>query len=154
MGYTVFSIGGVLGLAAIGLVVIGLLAPPLLVVSGVDLGSRHRKVLSQEGVITSGERIVLFWSDGQFSVRDGGAVLTDQRVISYEAQEDGELWIRAAAYEDILDVQIQQDKSSELASLISVTTLGGEGFYLLVTTEEDGDERMLREIRKRLDVGL
>ena len=64
-----------------------------------EIGDKHLQVLLDEGIIGKDEHIQHFYSEGLLSVREGGSILTESRVIAYQ-EWDEEI--------DIIDLTIDE----------------------------------------------
>lgn len=147
--WVVGTLGGLFGLALIGLMILSLLGPPLAVTAGEDLGGDYLRLLRKEGILEEGEQVVLFYSAGLFSILENGNIVTNRRVISYESAGN-EFWVASARYDEIFDVVVQENGGAFQDTTFLVTPMEGDAFCLLASTEEDGDELFLQEIRSRI----
>lgn len=124
------------------------LTPQTAVVSGEDLSQHEIDLLVSEGLLQPGERVVLFYSEGLLSIREGGNILTEERVISYE-EVDGELWVASVSYSDIEDVVLELEGDFFNDAVIAVYTASDEVFRVLASAEEGGDSVFVQELRDR-----
>lgn len=123
--------------------------PSMAVISGEELSDGDRDWLLAQGVLTPGERVELFYSAGLFSIRNHGSLLTDKRVIVYEAWE-GEFHQFGVSFEAVVSVEMTQVGNFTRDSLAVVRTRKGEEFTLMLSAEEGGDTRFLGALRKKL----
>ena len=140
---------GLVGVVLAGLMVLGSMGPPLAVVTGEELSPDDLRILLDEDIIEPGETVVLFYSAGLFSVREDGSLLTGTRVISYEEIDDG-LWIGSAFFDEIASVSVEEPGGALHDTQVLVTLHNGRSFYLLISTEENGDKRFLKELEKAM----
>ncbi|MEM5517033.1 hypothetical protein WNY37_08720 [Henriciella sp. AS95] len=70
------------------------------IVSGSDIDAEQLAWMRQENLLDAEERPLLFYSDGFFSIKEDGNLLTDKYLGSWWQESDGELvsaWIRLGA---------------------------------------------------------
>lgn len=101
--YFVWAPAIFIGVAFMGFIVLGTLAPTGGVVAGDEPSQSDMEILRAQGIVEPGENIILFYSAGLFSVREDGNIITDKRVISYEELTD-QLWIMSAPFDQIRNV--------------------------------------------------
>ncbi|MAE69919.1 MAG: hypothetical protein CME06_05565 [Gemmatimonadetes bacterium] len=123
------------------------LVPPDAVVRGSDIAPRHVAILKDEGVLQEGERIVLAYFGGLFSVREEGCLLTSRRLVCYDDIEQGGA-IESAIYSEITQIDWLSPRSwSDPASLLIFTT-DGRVLTLDITANDDGGRRFLRQLEE------
>lgn len=153
---TLITIGVLFSLVVVGLVAIGVLAemnilPNTRVVAGSELPDSQRDFLVKSTGLAADEEILYFYSLGMWSIEEDGQFITDKRVVSYWAGDDGELVCCSAEYADITGVSPTFEEGWLDDSKITVTTDEDE-FELYVSTEKDGDhefhDRLVAEWRK------
>ncbi len=133
----------------VSLMILGTLVPTTAVLSGAEIGQGDLGILHAEGIVDQDEQIILFYSAGLFSIREDGNLLTDKRVISYE-EEDGRIVTYAAPLPEIANIVVAAKGDLLNDSLLLVTRRDGSSFYLLVSTENGGDDRFLKEVERRI----
>jgi hypothetical protein len=137
-GHTATGRGSTYALVVLALILYGLssvlhLTPSTAVVSGDELRQKDIDLLVSEGVI---------------SIREGGNILTEERVISYY-EEEGELVAAAVPYAAIDDVVVEYKGDFLNDTVVAITTQDGMEFRLLASTEGEGDITLIEELRKR-----
>jgi len=116
-----------------------------------EIGDKHMQVLLDEGIIDRTERIEHFYSDGLFSVRDGGSILTDRRVIAYELSEDDEVLVYDFAFDDIASVEQVQEGTTLDYAIYVVTGEGEDDPFQLWLPHEHGDaDRFISSLQARI----
>lgn len=150
-GAMYFLWGAVIAIAVIfaGLMVLGTLGPSTTVLTGAELDRSDLDLLRAEGIVEQDERIVLYYSAGLLSIREDGNMLTDRRLISYE-ESDGQIVVYAASLAEIESISIAEKGDFLSDSLLLITLRDGTSFYLFMSTENDGDNRFLEEVEKRI----
>ena len=123
---------------------------PTRVVSGQELADDYKNTLIKERLLKPNEILELFYSSGVFSIVENGNMITNTRVISYQMVEDT-LDVYTAQYEDIVRVKIVQSGDYLTDSVIQVDT-NNSGLYLLVSPEEQGDQRFVDAIISKSDL--
>ena len=116
------------------------------VLSGSDIPQDQFEVLLSEGIVEQGEVIELFYSEGLISVREGGSLLTDRRVIAYE-----EGFIYEVRNEDISSVEMTQQGDSLNYSVYTVIGEDEENWVDLWLPHEYGDgERFANAVKAKI----
>jgi hypothetical protein len=152
-GHTATGRGSTYALVVLALILYGLssvlhLTPSTAVVSGDELRQKDIDLLVSEGLLEPGENVILFYSEGVISIREGGNILTEERVISYY-EEEGELVAAAVPYAAIDDVVVEYKGDFLNDTVVAITTQDGMEFRLLASTEGEGDITLIEELRKR-----
>lgn len=122
--------------------------PPNEVLAGTELRPAQLSKLREYGLIDPGEAVIMIYSAGLLSWLDDGNVLTNRRVISWE-RIDGEFYYSAVRYDEIVDARIEVRGNTLEPSLLVVEAADDEAIYLIVTREQDGDERFLAALARR-----
>ena len=104
-----------------------------------EIGDKHLQVLLTEGIIDQDEQIEHFYSEGLLSVREGGSILTDQRVIAYEEDEDDEIWIYEFAFDEIVAIEQTQEGTTFDYAVYAVIGEGEDNYLELWLPHENGD---------------
>ena len=104
-----------------------------------EIADKHMDVLLTEGIIDQGEQIEHFYSEGLLSVREGGSILTDRRVIAYAEDEDDELWIFEFAFAEIISIEQVQEGTTFDYAVYLVNGEGEENYLELWLPHENGD---------------
>ncbi len=123
--------------------------PSIEVVAGEDLSPDDREWLVEAGIVGPEERIEFFYSTGVLSIREDGSLLTDRRVVGYEAWE-GELYVSGLAFEEIerIEIVLQGDFLSD--TVVAVYGTGGEAFNLWLSAENEGDSDSIKSLERHL----
>ena len=121
---------------------------PAALVKEDSLSNSHLETLRQNDILNEGERIELFFSEGLTSILEGGNIVTDLRVISYETLDE-ELYVYSAPFSEISFVGIEEKGTNLTFSQIYVETYDGQGFYLLAPHEEAEDEQFVEAIKAK-----
>lgn len=145
-----------IAIITLAFVVLGLLSiNGYLVSSDVQRGSEvtaeNYQQLRESNLINDDETIQLFYSEGLSSILEGGNILTDKRAISYES--NGQTIDRYSAfYEEIETVSVASKGSGFEDTLILVEKFSGDSFYILASTENDGDKLFLSTLKQNIPV--
>lgn len=125
-----------------------LVLPSSEVVAGSRLPQRVVRFLRAEAGLLRSETVIYFYGGGLLSYREDGNVVTDQGVISYFS-EDGELFVAAADYADIVDVRVTWARSVLDDTLVEIHTGEDEWFVLVASRERRRDRLFVDEIQRR-----
>ncbi len=116
-----------------------------------EIGDKHMQVLLDEGIIDRTERIEHFYSEALFSVREGGSILTDRRVIAYTEDEDDELWIAEFAFDEIISIEQTQEGATFDFAVYLVNGEGEDNNLELWLPHENGDaERFIGALQAKI----
>lgn len=124
---------------------------PTSLMSEDTLSISHVETLRDSNIINSDEKVELFFSEGLTSILEGGNIVTDSRVISYETL-DGELYIYSAPFSEVSFVGIEEKGTALSYSQIYVETYDGGSFYLLAPHEQKADETFVNTIKTKAEL--
>ncbi len=104
-----------------------------------DIPQSHYGELMAEGIIGKGEEIEFFFSEGLTSIRAGGSILTNIRVITYQEDDDGLVDVYEIWNQDIASVTLTQQGSTTGYSVYRVLAYDEEVWLELWLPHEYGD---------------
>ena len=123
------------------------------VLRGTEIPEKHFGVLKSEGIIEEGEIIEYFYSEGLLSVREGGSVLTNRRVIAYEENLDDGLDIYEISNEEIVSVALTQEGDSLHFAVYTVNGQSEDDWLDLWLPHEYGDgEQFANAVRAKIQL--
>jgi hypothetical protein len=125
-------------LLGVGILIAVGLIPDTKAVAGNKLSGHMRSRLEDYEIVTPGERIHYFYSDGLLSVLEDGNFFTDDRAVSYVESDSG-IWVYEACWEDISSIIVVFPGSATENTVIEVTTFDNNRFRLWVSAEEGLD---------------
>ena len=149
-------VGMVLVLGFAGLVVLGVLmdtgyTPSERVLSAQEIPGSHYEQLVAEGVLEKGELIEYFFSEGILSIKEGGSILTNYRVIAYERAGDGSIDYYSITNDEIVSVTLIQEGDAGNYSVYQVSAADEDNWITLVLPHEYGDgERFANAVRAKI----
>lgn len=122
------------------------------VVAGAELDERHMKVLRKAGLLEPDETLELFFSEGLFSIKEGGSMLTDQRVLvfgSFKSYDDIDAY--EILHEDIVSVEQTQHGDFINFAIYQVHSVEEDGWIeLWLPHEFEDDKRFVNAIREKI----
>jgi len=119
-------------------------------VTGAKLPGSAISDLREAGIVSENEEIIYFYSEDLFSFVDYGNLYTNERVISYELDEDtGERNIYTAKYDIITDIKMTESTSLIEDSVVEIYVNGELEFSLLVSAESNGDDRFYKKLLEK-----
>lgn len=145
-------------LVFVALAVFGLLmdvgvVPSERVLDGDEVPAEHYTTLIAEEIIDENEVIEMFYSEGLLSIREGGSILTDYRVISYQENADDLVDIYEIWNEDLVSVEQTQMGDAMNFSVYRVTGQGEDMWLELWLPHEQGDgERFAEAIEAKITI--
>ncbi|GMV96344.1 MAG: hypothetical protein AMXMBFR83_07100 [Phycisphaerae bacterium] len=139
----VFSvIGLVLGA---GFWIVVAVSPSSEPVTGAEVSRRDYAWLESRKVIQAGESIDLLFSDGLLSLREGGVVLTDQRLVTYSSSGPEE----SCRLDDIMDISFTAGDGWLDEGAFVVTARDGRTITFTIGSVGSGDKRFEWMLRTR-----
>lgn len=73
--------------------------------SGAELSEKTIAVLIEENIIEPGDKVQYFYSEGVFSILEGGSVLTDREIIMYEPGEKNGTDVYLFKLEEVISIK-------------------------------------------------
>ena len=144
----------------IGFVVLGVLGvlmdagytPSERVLSAQEIPDSHYEELVDEGILERGEMIEYFYSEGILSIKEGGSVLTNYRVIAYERTDEGSTDYYFIPNDEIVSVTLIQQGDATAFSVYQVSAAGENNWITLLLPHEYGDgERFANAVRAKIE---
>ncbi len=94
-----------------------------------------------------------FYSEGLFSVREGGQLLTDDRIISYQVDAENNLQLYEMRYDEVERIELIEKGSYFADSVYKIH--GNENsqwsyIVIVLTVESDGDKMFIEELESRM----
>ena len=140
----------VLVIFGFGLLTMTSLMPSPEILTGAEMASKDIAALTEAGILYPNERIEYFFSEGVFSIMEGGSILTDNRVIAY-GQEAGEIYTYAMAFQEIGSiVQLQEGSFSDYAIYEVLYHDLETGLQLYLPHEGGGDKKFVAAVRRKV----
>lgn len=116
-----------------------------------DIPESHYQRLVEEGIVDQGEVIEFFYSEGLISIREGGSVLTNQRVIAYQEGDDDLVTVDDILNPEIAAVELIQQGDTLTFSVYHVSTHDEEVWLDLWLPHEYGDaERFAAAVEAKI----
>tara|TARA_X000000368_G_C23028690_1_gene711433 strand:- start:64 stop:918 length:855 start_codon:yes stop_codon:yes gene_type:complete len=123
------------------------------VVSGDDLNEKVRAKLINNNIIGKTDEISYIYSEAIWSYLEAGQILTQDRVISYEKDEDGILEVWDMKYANIESIELLEPGSSindSVYKLIGNSQANYEYISFVLSTYEGGDITFIEEIKRNM----
>ncbi len=122
------------------------------VLSGNDIPTDQYETLRAEGIVEAGETIEYFYSEGLISVREGGSILTNKRVIAYEENFDDGIDIYSIETSNIVSVELTQEGDTLNFAVYTVFGEGEDDWLDLWLPHEYGDgEKFAGAVRAKIN---
>lgn len=135
--------------ALTAIVVAGSFMVPSHVLRQSEIPSSYRSTLVEAGILEPDEEIRFFGSLGFFSILEEGSILTDRRVVSYETWDDV-LLVFDVAYLKIQDVEVEYASGFFGITTLTVSTVDGDQFLVLLSSEEGRDREFASDLKGRI----
>jgi hypothetical protein len=95
--------------------------------------------------------IEYFFSEGILSIKEGGSILTNYRVVAYERADDGSIEYYYISNDEIVSVTLIQQGDAGNYSVYQVSAEGEENWITLLLPHEYGDgERFANAVRAKI----
>ncbi len=125
--------------------------PSTRVVSASEIYTNDIATLRSNGVITTGDEVKYFYSQGFSSILESGNVLTQDRVIIYLTDENKELQVYEVSLNEITEVLLESQGGTFNDSVYIVSTNDPERWLkLYLSPEQKGDQKFVKAIRENI----
>ncbi len=146
-GIFVLLVVGILGMGA--MVMTGAV-PETSVQSGADLRSKDLHALIENRIITEEDTVEFFYSHGFSSILEGGNLLTNDRVILYQTNDDDEIEVYELFCDEITEVRQTVEGDFFRDSEYIVNTGDSERWItLILSVDEEGDKKFVEAIQSK-----
>jgi hypothetical protein len=149
-------VGMVFVLGFIGLGILGILSdtgvvPSERVLSADEISDGDYQILRDEGLVEQGEMVEYFYSEGLLSIKEGGSILTNYRVMAYEQDEDDAIIYYSIPNNELVSVNLIEQGTATSYSVYEVIGVGEENWIYLYLPHEYGDgERFANAVRAKI----
>jgi hypothetical protein len=122
--------------------------PDTCVVKGTEMPFRQLSKLTEMNLgLEEDEEVRYFYSTSIVSIKEGGCLFTNKKIITYE-NFDGGLFVDSADFEEINEIAIGMKGNYLDDTIISILKKNDEYFYLSISTESNKDEEFFSELVK------
>jgi uncharacterized membrane protein YhaH (DUF805 family) len=128
--------------------------PSTKVVSGNDLPQRQKTTLINNSIINKNDDILYFYSEGFLSILDGGQLITQDSLISYQKDEDHLLQIWEMKLNNIKNIELQEDGSTFSDSVYKIVGNDQSEYdflIILLSNEDGGNTSFIDELTKHIN---
>ena len=128
--------------------------PSTKVVSGNDLPQRQKTTLINNSIINKNDDILYFYSEGFLSILDGGQLITQDSLISYQKDEDHLLQIWEMKLNNIKNIELQEDGSTFSDSVYKIVGNDQSEYdflIILLSNENGGNTSFIDELTKHIN---
>jgi hypothetical protein len=135
--------------AIIALSAIGFL-PSTAVVTEDEMWDRDIEYLRENEILGPDEKIAYFYSDGIWSIAEGGQFFSDNFVTSYSQDLDtGEIYPDYVEFSRINDIDVAWAETWMDMTIMTVTTDDDYQIELWLSAEVEGDQKFVTEMKAR-----
>lgn len=124
--------------------------PASKVIEGDSLYSHDINFMVDNNIIQQNEEIAWFYSDASLFIRDDGNGVTKKSVFSYFEDDNGELVIDTASFEQIDDIRVEWSQEDVGTTFVDIIKHDGEEFVLYVSNEDGLDKTFVQYLNNRL----
>ena len=127
--------------------------PSTSVQKGSELSKGNNIDLINNKIISKNDNILFFYSEGLFSILEGGQLITDDKIISYQKNEEELIQVDEMYFKNVKEVILEQKGS--LTSLSTYKIIGNENakyenITIFLSTENDKDKDFINAIYKKI----
>ena len=117
---------------------------------GKDLRPDTRMKLVSNNIILESDKIIYFYSEGLLSVMDGGQLLTEDRIVTYETGENNQLVIYQMLYKNIKTIELVEQGSSILNSSYKIYGNENASYGFIIIFLPGTDTKFIKELESHL----
>lgn len=137
-------------LMSIGILTMTSILPSTEVLYQSQIPQSDIETLKSEGVLFEQDEVEYFYSYGFTSIMEGGNLLTDDRVLIYFPDEQGQIVIYEIYFRDISSIEKVQDGDFFSDSIYRINGSSEEAWLLLeLSPENQGDTKFVQAINDR-----
>ena len=126
--------------------------PKTRVIQGDELEFSSRDVLLENGLINSSDKVLYFYSDA-FSFEESGQLMTDDKIITYLTNEDGEIEKYEMYLKNVRSIEMEEEGgfwSNSVYKIVGNDEANYEFLRLFLSVESSGNTEFINEMRKRM----
>jgi len=122
--------------------------PSTAVITQDEMWARDIAYLRDHEILGPDENIAYFFSEGIWSIAEGGQFFSDQFVTSYSQDVDtGEIYLDYVEFSRISDIDVVWSESWMDMTIVTVTTDDDYQFTLWLSAEEGGDKKFVKQMK-------
>jgi len=143
----------VLVLAFIGLLTMTSILPNTDVQMGSELSQRNKIELINNGIINKNDKILFFYSEGIFSILEDGQLITNDKIVTYEENEEGLIEIYKMKLKNIKEVVLEEKGSffsSSIYRIIGNEDAESEYIIIYLSIENNKDKDFINAIYRKI----
>ena len=152
----IIPLGGVVVCIAVGhsILIESGIVPGTEVISGEKIPDRQLEDLISSDIILPNDHVLYFYSEGLFSVTEGGQLLTQDRIVVYWIDDNDKLLKGQMLYKNIESVELITQGGYFEDSLYQINgdeNASYENMTILLSTVNQGDQRFINKLKSFLD---
>jgi hypothetical protein len=122
--------------------------PSTMVITQDEMWDRDIAYLRDNDILGPDENIAFFYSEGIWSIAEGGQFFSDQFVTSYSRDVDtGETYLDYVEFSRISDIEVIWSESWMDMTIVTITTDDDYEFTLWLSAEEGGDKKFIKQMK-------
>ena len=122
--------------------------PSTMVITQDEMWDRDIAYLVENEILGPDEEIAYFYSEGVWSIAEGGQFFSDQFVTSYSRDIDsGEIYLDYVEFSRISDIDVVWSESWMDMTIVTITTDDDYQFTLWLSAEEGGDRKFVNQMK-------
>ncbi len=119
------------------------------VIEGSRIAERDIKYMQRKGIIPASEKIIYFYSDALFNMRDDGNGFTENHVFSYWDDDESGFTFQTEKLSQIKKIDIVLAKNIFEDTIITIVREDDSEFLLYVSGTKRLDRKFIRELKYR-----
>lgn len=118
--------------------------PSTAVITGDTVWDRDIKYLREKEILGLEEEIVYFYSEGMWSIAEGGQFFSTENVTSYYQYPDtGKYYLNYSSFSDISDIDVKWAETFWDITVVTISTTDDDPFDLWLSSESGGDRKFV-----------
>lgn len=118
--------------------------------SWADTAQNHKVTLIENDVVGWNDKVSYFYSDGFFSVLEGGTILTDDRVILYLPDENDELAVYQIYHTDVTNIELIHAGDAITDSIYKIHSYEPNAWIqIALSVEKEGDKKFIEALKAK-----
>lgn len=129
--------------------------------TGDEISEDYMETLISEDIVNQKDTIQYFYSYGNYSILEGGSVLTNNRVVMYYVDDNNEVQVLNINFEDITSVELSDINFEDIITGSSVYKVSGKTYkvygdfvdayvMILLPMENGGERKFIEALRAEL----
>lgn len=144
------SIGSIVSIAFIALIIFGSMIPETFIYLGRQVPKEYLNEIRSLGLLSEGEQLKYFYTDGLFNIKDGMYFVTDRNLVIYCS--DWEKPDEIIGFNEIVKIEPEFDDSFFNDSMVFIETASGMQLTFPLSSEKGRDKVFVEYLKQQSKV--